>query len=124
MKKIFILTSVITAFMVTSPVLAEKVLSADEVKALFTDVTFDGRNELKGKNFQMYFSESGAAIQKKGNGSTREGEWSVDGDGRHCVEFNRLSCAHVTDMGDGIYHKYPNGVHSHTLQNFRKGNDL
>ena len=110
--------------LLAQPILAEDTLKKDDVTVLFTDVTFDGYNELKEKSFQVYSDSHGAHNLKKSNGKRKQGAWSVDELGRHCTEFNYIKCGKVVKMGDGVYHKYMNNIHTHTLKNFRKGNDM
>ena len=103
---------------------AERKLGADEIKALFSGVTFEGYNELKEKQFKVFSKKGGKHILVKPNGKKKKMKWFVDEYGRHCVRKRKLKCAEVFDMGDGEYHKRMNGVHTHTLTNFRKGKHI
>jgi hypothetical protein len=96
-------------------------LSADEVKALFTDKTFDGYQEQKGFDFKVYSAPDGTHNLIK-KGKNKQKSWSVNDDGEHCVNSR---CSKVKDAGNGEYHKINNdGEHTHTLTNFRDGNQL
>jgi hypothetical protein len=103
---------------------AEKQLNANEVKALFTDVTFDAFHELKEKETTVYSGPDGKQTVLRADGETKQRKWFVDESGRHCIEGRRLRCATVIDMGDGVYHKIMNKVHVLTLSHFRKGKHL
>jgi len=111
--------------MLTSAVNAEeRTLSKEEAQALFSNKTFDGVNEIKGKNFKVYSSADGVHTLKKANGQTKEASWRIDNRGRHCVEFSREKCSKVVTEGDGVYKKISYGEHTHTLKNFVDGNQL
>jgi hypothetical protein len=117
---------VLIALLISSPVLASKDLSADEVKALFTNKTFDVHNVAKGKDLKGYDSDDGTHliyIPWKDKISKRK--WWVE-DNKHCTSHPKRgdNCKVMRDMGDGIYHGISDGEHTHTLSNFRDGNQL
>ena len=118
-----LLIAIITGLlaMTSQLVLAEKVLSMDEAKALFTDKTFDGYNEKKGKSFRVYSSSDGTHVVQKKSGKIRKKTWKINDQGQHCVKDK---CADVIDVGGGVYHKKRTGKHTHTLKNFVDGNQL
>ncbi len=102
----------------------EKVLTAEEAQALFSNKTFDGFNEDKGKSFKVYSSADGVHNLQKISGKMKEGTWRIDDRGRHCVKFKKKSCTRVILVGDGVYHKIKGDEHTHTLKNFVDGNQL
>jgi len=102
----------------------EKTLSKDEAQALFSNKTFDGINEEEGKSFQVYSSADGVHNLKKANGKMKQGTWSIDNKGRHCIEFGRKKCASVVTDGSGVYKKMRHGEVTHTLKNFVDGDQL
>ncbi len=105
-------------------VLAEKVLTADEVKALFSGKTFDGYNEIKGKSYKAYSDPNGTMIHQNRK-RTKEFEWKVDSQGQHCAIFPvGPRCGIIVSVGDGIYHKMKDGEHINTLKNFVDGNQI
>lgn len=104
-------------------VLAEKQLSADEVKALFVGKTADGTNVIKGKNYKLYTKDATSAVHKNAK-RTKDVSWHVTEDGQHCVQLNKLHCGHIMDMGNGVYHKVSDGEHINTLKNFQEGNHI
>ena len=117
---------ILVGLLISSPAWAEKELSADEVKALFTNKTFDVRNETKGKDLKGYDSEDGTHliyIPWKDKISKRK--WWVE-DNMHCTSNPKRgdSCKIMKDMGGGIYHGITDGKHTHTLSNFTDGNQL
>ena len=100
-------------------------LSADEAQALFSNKTFDGFNESKGKPFQVFSSADGEHVLKKKSGKIKKFAWRVDKRGRHCVDFgSKEKCSKVMNMGGGVYHKVTYGEHTHTLKNFVDGDQL
>ena len=107
------------------PVVADdKALSAAEVKALFTNKTFDGHNEAKDKDFRVYAAPDGKHMVKYPNGKTREGTWRIDAQGNHCVTLKKETCGKLVSKGGGVYHKIADGTHIYTLKNFVDGNKL
>lgn len=104
---------------------AENVLSADEAKALFANKTFDGYQEIKEKEFMVYSAADGTHTVHFSSGKVKVGTWSINDEGKHCVELSKLRCTKVISVGDGTYQKIKdNGKHTHTLSNFRDGNQL
>jgi len=102
---------------------AEKTLTADEAKALFTGKTFDGYNEIKGKSYQVFSGKDGIMIHKNQKRS-KEISWEIDSQGRHCAHLKQVRCGEIISMGDGVYHKMRDGDHINTLTNFRDGNQI
>ena len=127
MKTVFaaILSLVLTA----SAASAGDYMSADEVKALFTGKTFDGVYLPKDKNFKAYEAPDGSHIVVNSRGKKSSGrQWSVNDKGQHCTtskKWKEPRCTFVKDAGNGEYYKINNaGKHTHTLSNFRDGNQL
>jgi hypothetical protein len=102
----------------------EKTLTAEEAQALFSNKTFDGFNEEKGKSFKVFSSADGVHNLQKSNGKMKKGAWRIDKRGRHCVEFKNEKCSKVVTEGDGVYKKITYGEHTHTLKNFVDGDQL
>ncbi|MGD8743102.1 MAG: hypothetical protein PVH46_06715 [Granulosicoccaceae bacterium] len=126
MKSSIVIPGVLGAMLAlaTNFAMAEKVLSANEARALFSNKTFDGHNESKGKDFRVFSSADGVHNLQKSNGKRKQGEWRIDDEGHHCVSFGSEKCTQVIDVGGGVYHKVRNGEHTHTLKNFVDGNQL
>ena len=116
---------VVSSLLLASPfTFAGEKLSHEQAVALFTNVTFDGHNEKKGKDFKVFSSASGDHELLKGNGKRKNASWRINDDGQHCVTFKRESCTDVISVGDGVYHKMKGDTHTHTLKNFTEGNNL
>jgi hypothetical protein len=117
-------------FVVVNTASAADYMSADEVKALFTDKTFDGVYLPKDKNFKAYEAPDGTHNVLRPSGKRDKNRtWSVNTEGQHCTTNPKWKtnprCSYVTDAGNGEYHKINNdGEHTHTLTNFRDGNQL
>jgi len=125
MKKVLLSIFYASLFFNVAAVAEEKKLTSEEAQALFSNKTFDGVNETKGKSFQVFSSADGVHNLKKANGKMKAGAWRVDNRGRHCVDFgSKEKCSKVMDMGDGVYHKISYGEHTHTLKNFVDGDQL
>ena len=113
-------------FLLSNSVLAGEYLSADELKALFTNKTFDIRNEIKQKNLNAYDNADGEHyVYIPWKDKTSERKWWIE-DNKHCTSHPKRgdSCKLMKSMGDGVYHGITDGEHTHTLSNFRDGNQL
>lgn len=112
---------------------ANQYMTADEVKALFTDKTFDGVYLPKDKHFNVYEAPDGTHNVLRKNGKKDKGRtWFINDKGQHCSTNPKWKkkwpdgrCSFVKDAGNGEYHKISDdGKHTHTLTNFRDGNQL
>ena len=122
-KILTLLLALSASLLVTNGVAADVALSAEQVKALFSGKTFDGHNEIKGKDFQVYSAADGIMIHKNRK-RTKEASWEVGEDGQHCGILKRKICGKIVPVGNGVYHKMKDGEHTHTLKNFVEGNQL
>lgn len=110
--------SVITVF--SSPLFAFGNLSAEEVRALFSGQTVEGEFregtqkyvDPRGVStfyepFVMYFSTDGTVRSIRGGTAKKTGEWRVDEQGNHCVQWagKKEGCAPITKEGR-VYKKY------------------
>lgn len=115
-------TAIGAVLLFSNPALAEKYLSIDEVKALFSGKTFDGYNEIKDVEYQVYSNPDGTMTHKNAQ-RIKNFKWEVDDEGRHCAFLKRKLCGKIVDKGNGVYHKInAKGKHTNTLKNFREGN--
>lgn len=124
MKKIVLIA--LSSFMFFNVVLADEFLTEDEIKTLFTNNSFDVRNEAKGKDLQGYDNDKGQHfIFIPWKNKTQKRKWWTDG-ATHCTSHPKRgdSCKKMKKMGDGVYHGITNGEHTHTLSNFRAGRDI
>ncbi len=101
-------------------------LSKEQAITLFNNTTFDGYNEKKQKNFKVYSAPNGEHTVVFSNGKVINRFWHINNNGEHCVgkKPKKGRCSTVIDAGNGVYHKITKGTHSHTLSNFRPGNQL
>ena len=123
MVKAIIFTSLI---FFSNTLLAADPLTGDEIKALFTNKTFDVRNEAKQKDLKGYDNADGEHyIYVPWKDKTFERKWWVE-DNKHCTSHPKRgdSCKVMKPVGDGVYHGITDGEHTHTLKNFREGNQL
>ncbi|WP_126456585.1 hypothetical protein [Sulfuriflexus mobilis] len=128
MKKCSI--ALLALFAVLNTASAAEYLTADEVRALFTDKTFDGLYLPKDKGFKAYEAPDGShnVYYNKSGKRSKNRKWSVNEEGQHCTTSKKWPeprCSYVKNAGDGEYHKINNdGEHTHTLTNFRDGDQL
>tara|TARA_B100000780_G_scaffold232814_1_gene172867 strand:+ start:76 stop:459 length:384 start_codon:yes stop_codon:yes gene_type:complete len=127
MKTIF--AALLGIGLVASAASASDYMSAADVKALFTDKTFDGVFLKKNKKFTAYEATDGSHNVVSANGKKSDGrKWSVNDKGQHCTtskKWKEPRCSFIKDAGNGEYHKINDaGEHTHTLTNFRDGNQL
>lgn len=112
--------------LLASPAIASDELSADEIKALFSNKTFDILNVKKNKRLKGYDSKNGkhlVYIPWKDKISKRK--WWVKGN-MHCTSHPKRgdNCKTMKHVGGGVYHGFSKGEHTHTLSNFRDGKHL
>ena len=65
---------------------AEDVLTEDEVRSLISGNTLRGIYLGQKIPFESYFNPDGTVYQNR-DGESREGEWFVDKQGKHCVKW-------------------------------------
>ncbi len=90
-----------------SSVLAENVLSAEEVTQLFSGKTVEGINPRKGYSFKSYFYPNGTIRTQYAKGK-RKGRWYIDDDGRKCLKYedkSRENC-HIIVNDGGVYKEF------------------
>ena len=124
MKKVLLI--VLSSFMLTNTAFAEDFLTEDEIKTLFTNHSFDVRNEAKGKDLKGFDNDEGQHfIYVPNKDKTLKRKWWTDG-ATHCTSHPKRgdSCKKMKRMGDGVYHGISDGEHTHTLSNFREGRDF
>ena len=120
MKKYLIL---LLAFFTVGLANADDFLTETEIKALFTNNSFNVRNETKGKDVEGYDNDQGEHfiyIPWKDKVSHRK--WWTEG-ATHCTSHPKRgdNCKKMKKAGDGVYHGISDGEHTHTLKNFTKG---
>jgi len=114
MEKHSIIISTISAviigcilFLGASSVLAENVLSAEEVTQLFSGKTVEGITVSKGYSFKAYFDPNGTIRTQYAKGK-RKGKWYIDDDGRKCLRYedqSRERCNIIVNDG-GVYKEF------------------
>ena len=104
---------------------ADEFLTEAEIKTLFSNHSFDVRNEAKGKDLKAFDDDAGNHyIYIPWKDKTSDRTWWTEGN-THCTSHPKRgnSCKKMKKMGDGVYHGITDGEHSHTLSNFRPGRD-
>jgi len=125
MKKTLLI--VLSGFIFANTAIAEEFLTEAEIKTLFTNHSFDVRNEAKGKDFKGFDDEEGQHFihNPRKEKTFKVRKWWTDG-ATHCTSHPKRGdrCKKMKVMGDGVYHGIVDGEHTHTLSNFRPGRDF
>ena len=124
MKKILLI--VLSSFILINIAFAEDFLTEGEIKTLFTNHSFDVRNEAKGKDLKGFDNGDGKHyIYIPWKDRTVERTWWTDG-ATHCTSHPKRgdNCKKMKKVGEGVYHGISDGEHTHTLSNFRPGRDF
>lgn len=124
MKKTLLIA--LSSFMLFNTALADEFLTEAEIKALFTNHSFDIRNEEKGKDLQGFDNDAGKHfIYVPWKDKISKRKWWTEG-ATHCTSHPKRgdSCKQMKKAGNGVYHGITDGEHTHTLSNFRPGRDI
>ncbi len=105
---------------------AADTLGESEVRALVSGKTFDIHNLETDKRLTAYSRADGTHnvyIPWKDKVSKRT--WWMEGD-LHCTSHPKRGnlCKEIQSAGDGVFHGFVDGKHTHVLSNFREGNQL
>jgi hypothetical protein len=103
--------------------LADVALNADDVKALFSNKTFDVTVVARDIKLQAYDRDDGIhTVYLPWKDKTAERRWWVDGN-RYCTSHPRYGdrCKQIEPAGNGVYHGLTEGEHTHIFSNFRDG---
>jgi len=106
--------------------MAGEPLNTDDVKALISNKTFDVHNVAKDKNLKVFDGADGQhLVYIPWKDKTSKRKWWLE-ENKHCTSHPKRgdSCKNIINIGEGIYHGITDGEHTHTLSNFRDGNQL
>lgn len=113
MKRILI--SFIGCVFLATSAQANQYMTADEVKSLLTDKTFEGEYLPKNKKYTVYEAPDGTHNVLRPNGKRDKNRtWFVNEKGQHCTTHPKWKnhkkrengrCSFVLDAGNGEYHK-------------------
>jgi len=123
-KKTIICVSL--SFLMSGVSNAQEPMSADEVKELFTNKTFNIHNRMKDRRLQGYDDEDGNHfVFIPWKDKVKKRKWWVEGN-KHCTSHPKRgdSCKDMISVGGGKYHGITDGEHTHTLSEFREGRDF
>ncbi len=126
MRSAVILAGLLAAALGTNSLCAaEKTLTGDEVKALFSGKTVDYSHVTRGFRMSVFYEEDGS-MRGMRDGNTLRGSWRVNDKGELCIEYGKGDrCRHIVEK-DGEYRKYKeeNGkkIHIVTYHTFTDGN--
>lgn len=104
---------------------ADKTLTGDEVRALFSGKTVDYVHVTRGFRMSVYYADDGS-MRGMRDGNKTGGSWRVNDKGELCIEYGKGDrCRHIVEE-DGEYRKYKeeNGekLHIVTYHTFTDGN--
>ncbi len=116
----------------TSVVSLEKIekrnLTAEEIKLLFSDKTYEGYNRARGATYRVYDSANGEHTLINPRGRTVRRYWKVTKNGKFCISSGSQStgaCFYIVNSGNDEYQRVDDdGVHDHTFSKFVNGNQL
>ena len=128
MKNKLIKSSCVVGFMLlfaSGQVLAEKYLTADEVKSLVVGNTMHAEHLKKDFEFSIHFDADGNTAFRKQFDETIQTSYKLQGD-KHCIFWKGADrCANILDNGDGTYTRVnKNGNHMVKWTKVVKGKDL
>ncbi len=105
-----------------SSAIANKTLSADEVKKLITGKTVHVTRKHDGKQWKLYFAPDGKGYQ---TADSAAGTWEIKDNGEHCASWATLKCAKIADLGNSQYARLkPNGDVAVTWTKIEDGKKL
>jgi len=124
-RKMILVCLMAVAMVFSGTSAAEKVLTGDEVKALFSGKTVDYIHITTGFEMSVYYAEDGTMRGRRGENKTG-GSWHVNDKGELCIEYGKGDrCRHIVEE-DGVYSKYKeeNGKQTRivTYHTFTDGN--
>ena len=105
--------------------LAEKrLLTADEVTALVSGKTAWLQHAFKDKKLVVYYSPDGTWKSKRlDKNKTDKGKWSVDKEGRLCMNKWK-NCRRIYDVGGAVKDHQGSNEHNMTYTKFEDGDKL
>lgn len=104
-KKLMLVCLLAVAMAFSGRAAAEKTLTGDEVKVLFSGKTVDYTHITTGSEMSVYYAEDGSMRGRRGDKKTA-GSWHVNDKGELCIEYGKGDrCRHIVEDG-GVYRKY------------------
>lgn len=101
-------------------------LSADEIKALFTDKTQYCEQVGKDKTCKTYNGSDGRVVRvMDADGARREGNWWISEEEQYCLRWDVKKhdlCFFVFKQDDGSYHLFKKGKHKAIITKLLDGN--
>lgn len=101
-----IILSGIVTLIFASSLPADTRVEKDELKALISGKTLEGKWITWQTTYKMYLDPSGELRRIYGSGNKEEGRWWVNKKGKLCFEIEDKACRRVKQRGDGGYNLY------------------
>lgn len=101
---------------------AETKLKSDEIKALLSGNTAEGRYIKWKTTHQMYFDATGKLRRTDSLNNKEKGTWTVNKSDELCVEVKKERCNEVMKRDDGGYNVYRKGKLRFTFDKIVPGN--
>ena len=99
-------------------------LSAAEIEGLLTGNSFTLIGMKSGNELVAYADAEHCTFRYVAGTRTKTVRWFTRGDQHCCIKGGKEVCGTVYDSGGGVYKKYTDGRHSHTMKHFEAGNRL
>lgn len=93
-------------FIISTSVFADKRVEKEELEALITGKTLEGKWIKWNTTYKMYLDPSGEFRRIAGTATKDEGRWWVNKKGKLCFEKNQKACRRVKKRDDGDYNLY------------------
>ncbi|UCE88284.1 MAG: hypothetical protein JSW10_07925 [Pseudomonadota bacterium] len=107
----------------TGPALAgDTPVGADELKALLSGNTAEGRYIKWETTHKMFFDASGEIRRVDSLNNEEKGEWYVNKQGELCISVRKERCSEVTMRDDGGYNASRKGTLVFTFDKIVSGN--
>ena len=120
-------TQVLILLIVSSNVIASEYMSADNIKILFTNKSYDAHKVVKDKYFEMSnkplevsnSNRGGLYIYNPEKDRDHTGTWWLE-ENKYCINrpMWRATCSLIKSAGDGVYHGVSEGKHTYTYSDF------
>lgn len=108
----------------TAPQPEGRRLSGAEIRLLFTGNSFILIGMKSGNELIAYADSDHCTMRYVDGERTKTVRWYTEGARHCCIKDGKAACGAVYDVGGGVYHKFTDGRHSHTMKAFQPGNRL
>lgn len=104
------------------PSLAESRLSGEQIKALLSGNTVEGKYIKWKTTHKMYFEATGKLRRIDSLNNKEKGRWEINNSDELCVSVRKTRCNQVMKRDDGGYNVYRHGTLKFTFDKIVPGN--